>query len=59
VSVIVVPIFTVRGPIAASSPMSLASSFASTSAPVVSRTTTSGVRSSLIGMPMSSCALAS
>ena len=59
VSVIVVPSLTESGPIDASRPMSLASSFASTSAPVVSRTTTSGVRSSLIGMPMSSCALAS
>ena len=59
VSVIVVPSLTESGPIDASRPMSLASSFASTSAPVVSRTTMSGVRSSLIGMPMSSCALAS
>ena len=59
VSVIVVPSSTESGPIDASRPMSLASSFASTSAPVVSRTTMSGVRSSLIGMPMSSCALAS
>ncbi len=51
-----VPSCTSTGPMLAVRPTPSATSLASASAFVVSRTTTSGVRSSLIGMARSSCA---